>query len=672
MKRLLIGLALFGSACTGSMPTLPSSSTENRQTTQAPAEPAAGPATATPTVDPSPGPPGANASVPQFTLSGPRDPLNCFTAGTSPMQWVLNVTDAGPRALRFVALAHQDDTPGCGATSKNPRARIEMSGVTEYTPHSSGQTVFTFDPKLYSCGRVQVDVSIFDAAGNEILVVGVVINYGTQCTPPPSSLICVPPAQTVLIGQPANFSATGGTGTYSWSTPSGAPVSGSGSAFMTTYASAGAYIATVTSGGATATCQVNVLPTITVELTCMPPTQTVGIGQVATVTAAGGTGTYSWSAPGGATPTGAGASFNTTYPSAGTNTITVTSGAQTATCQVIVPPPPPSLVCAPPTQTVAIGAPAAVTATGGTGTYSWSAPGGSTPTGAGASFSTTYPGAGTNMITVTSGAQTATCQVIVPPPPPSLVCAPPTQTVAIGAPAAVTATGGTGTYGWSAPGGSTPTGTGASFSTSYPAAGTNTITVTSGAQTATCQVVVPPPPPTLVCTPPTQTVFVGAPATVGATGGTGTYSWAAPGGSMTTGSGSPFTTSYGAPGTNTITVTSGAQTATCAVTVVSPPCEVVNPPTFTATYPIGGVGGSANVRNAGVWTLRLFAAATLAQYTNDQPDYQKATVTRTLLCGDSATMNINYNWQGHQDVYWWMVLERNGTRVFKSQVAIRP
>ena len=38
--------------------------------------------------------------------------------------------------------------------------------------------------------------------------------------------------------------------------------------------------------------------------------------------------------------TGSGAAFSTTYPTAGTKTITVTSGAQSATCLVTVPPPP--------------------------------------------------------------------------------------------------------------------------------------------------------------------------------------------------------------------------------------------------------------------------------------------------------------------------------------------
>ncbi len=580
MKRILISLSLFAAACSGSLPTSPSGSTSGSQTTQTSAEPVAGSVAGTPTVEPAPGGPTANAPVPQFTLSGPRDPLNCFTAGTSPMQWVLNVTDAGPSALRFVALAHQDDTPGCGATVKNPRSRLDISGVTAHTPHSSGQTIFAFNPKMYSCGRVQVDVSIFDAAGNEILIVGVVINYGTQCTPPPSSLTCVPPSQTVLIGQPANLSATGGTGTYSWSTPNGAPASGNGAAFTTTYASAGTYVATVTSGSATATCQVNVPPSITTELTCTPATQTTAIGQAASLTAVGGTGTYGWSAPGGSTASGTGSSFTTSYAAAGTNNVTVTSGGATKTCQVVVPPPPPAqLVCAAPTQSVAINATATVTATGGTGAYGWSAPGGLTVAGSGPSFNTTYPSAGTRTITVTSGAQNATCQVVVPPPPPpTLVCTPPSQTVPIGQTATVGASGGTGAYTWSAPGGSTPTGSGASFSTTYGSAGSNTITVTSGAQTANCTVLVPSPP-ALSCSPSTQTVAPGATASLSASGGSGGYVWEAPNSATPSGTGPSFSTVYLVPATNTITLTSGSSSVACAVVVQCPPIAAAGPMT---------------------------------------------------------------------------------------------
>ncbi len=485
MKRLLIGLSLMTVACSGSLPTAPSGSRSGSQTVQATADPSGVPAVNEPTVDPTPPAPGANAGSPQYTLSGPRDPFNCFTAGTNPMQWILNMTDAGPSALRFIAMASHDDTPGCAATEKNPRTRVALGGVSDYTPHSSGQTTFTFDPKIYNCGRVQVDVSIFDAAGNEILIVGVVINYGSTCAPPTSALVCQPPAQNAIVGQPVSFTASGGTGAYSWSAPSGSPASGTGSGFTTSYAGSGTYVATVTSGSATATCQVTVTTATSPELVCTPPTQTAQAGQTVTVNAAGGTGSYNWSAPGGSTSTGTGASFSTSFASSGTNTITVTSGQQTATCMVTVPVIP-TLVCTPPSQTVQIGQMASVAASGGTGTYSWSAPGGSTSTGSGASFSTSYATPGANTISVVSGQQSATCTVTVQTQP--LACSPTTQTVEVGAIATLTASGGSGGYSWSAPDSLTDSGTGSSFSAQYLNIGTYPVTLTSGGSSVTCTV----------------------------------------------------------------------------------------------------------------------------------------------------------------------------------------
>jgi hypothetical protein len=412
------------------------------------------------------------------------------------MQWVLNVTDAGPSALRFVALAHHDDTPGCDATVRNPRSRIELGGVTAYTPHSSGQTTFTFDPRMYTCGRVQVDVSIFDAVGNEILVVGVVINYGTTCAPPPVSLVCTPPSQQPAIGQPVSFSATGGNGAFSWSAPNGSPAAGGGAAFTTVYGAAGTYVVVVTSAGLSASCRVTVPPSITPELVCTPGTQTVATGQLATFSAAGGTGVYNWSAPGGSTTSGSGATFSTSYASPGTNTVAVTSGSATKTCQVVVPPPPPpTLVCAPPIQSTTVGQTVNVGATGGDGTYSWAAPAGTPATGGGPGFSTAYAAAGAYAITVSSGTQTATCSVTVTAPP--LACSPVIQTALVGAPATLTATGGSGPYTWSAPGSLNEAGSGATFEAVYPVPATNLVTVTSGNSSAVCTV-------TSVCPTPNQ------------------------------------------------------------------------------------------------------------------------------------------------------------------------
>ncbi len=180
----------------------------------------------------------------------------------------------------------------------------------------------------------------------------------------------------------------------------------------------------------------SVSPTPTpIALACaVVPTQVV-VGSPATVTATGGTGAYTWSAPGGTLSSTTTNPANVSYATAGSKTVTVTSGGNQNTCSVVVvavtlPTPTPSvsaspsptvspLTCAPSSQTVAIGAQVqAASSGGGTQIYSWSAPGGnpSTSTNTGSLFTTSYGAAGSFIITVTGGGQSATCAVTVQGP----------------------------------------------------------------------------------------------------------------------------------------------------------------------------------------------------------------------------------------------------------------
>ena len=306
MRRVILAFSLLAAGCTGSHPTTPSASnTVSSSASNAPS-PEASPTPAVPAA----GADSPAAASPQFTLSGPQDPLNCFSAPTSPMQWLLNVSDAGPSPLRFVALAHQDETPGCGGTIKNPRSRIVIGGTSDYAVHASGQTTFAFDPKMYSCGRVQVDVSLLNAAGDEKLLVGTVINYGTQCVPPPP-LSCRQREVSSPPGLPATLLASGGTGEYRWSTPEAVPSDGTGSSLTTNYWRIGVYTATVTSGDQTATCQVGAVPLTSCNRCamslCQPYYQYVGINRAVTFTARVPPGaSFGWTAPGGTPSSGSG------------------------------------------------------------------------------------------------------------------------------------------------------------------------------------------------------------------------------------------------------------------------------------------------------------------------------------------------------------------------------
>lgn len=306
MRRVTLAVSLFAAGCTGSQPTTPSTSASvsssdstaaSSNTTQGPVNTASAPAVGDTT-----------AASPQFGLSGPQSPSNCFSAQSNPMQWLLNVSDAGPSPLRFIALAHQDDSPGCGATVSNPRSRIVIGGTADYAVHSSGQTTFTFDQRMYSCGRVQVDVSAFDAAGHETLLVGTVINYGTACAPP---LSCRQREVSSPPGVPATLVATGGTGEYHWSAPGAVPSDGTGGLLSTNYWRQGVYTATVTSGNQIASCDVVALPLANcnrcITSLCQPYYQLVGVNRTVTFNARVPAGaSFGWTAPGGAPSSGSG------------------------------------------------------------------------------------------------------------------------------------------------------------------------------------------------------------------------------------------------------------------------------------------------------------------------------------------------------------------------------
>ncbi|MES2154331.1 MAG: PKD domain-containing protein [bacterium] len=249
--------------------------------------------------------------------------------------------------------------------------------------------------------------------------------------------------------------------------------------------------------------------------TCSASPATVTTNQNTVVTGAAGDGSFSWSGGGSpATQASGTGTFTTQWPGAGTFTITVTSASQTGTCTVTVTLPLVPNCSASPTSVIT-GQNTVFTGGGGTGTYSWS--GGGTPatqTAGTGTFTTQYSTAGTKTVTVTSNAQTGTCTVTVSLPGPPTCSALPANVV-IGQNTVATGASGNGVYAWT--GGGTPASQGAgtgTFTTSYSTLGTKTITVTSAAQTATCQVVVKPNhPPTSRFTANPMTVPVGSPVT---------------------------------------------------------------------------------------------------------------------------------------------------------------
>ncbi len=73
------------------------------------------------------------------------------------------------------------------------------------------------------------------------------------------TLACLPTSQTVTTGQTAYFNASGGNGSYNWVVPELSLNNSSGTGSYVTYNTPGTRTITVMSGGASATCSVNVV-----------------------------------------------------------------------------------------------------------------------------------------------------------------------------------------------------------------------------------------------------------------------------------------------------------------------------------------------------------------------------------------------------------------------------
>jgi hypothetical protein len=164
----------------------------------------------------------------------------------------------------------------------------------------------------------------------------------------------------------------------------------------------------------------------------------------------------------------------------------------------------------------------------------------------------------------------------------SISCSPATQTISLGTGVALLyAAGGAydtnsnpPTYAWGASGANPASSTGFAFSGTYSAEGNYNVTVTASTDstTATCQVVVIKPSTTTLvsCSPATQTVSVGSPASLSATDSNSyaTYVWTSPGATSQNFTGSTFNATYSSAGTYNVTVTATDNTSsTCQVTV---------------------------------------------------------------------------------------------------------
>lgn len=155
----------------------------------------------------------------------------------------------------------------------------------------------------------------------------------------------------------------------------------------------------------------------------------------------------------------------------------------------------------------------------------------------------------------------------------------------------LTAVGGNGTYHWSGYNLDVTNAAGTQFAVSYPNAGTYPITVTSGGQSATCNVSVVAGPSTgiLRCLPATQNVLLGQTVSMTASGGNDSYVWSSPDLNIANPTGSGFSANYASVGLKTLTVSSNGSQATCAINVLVD-STVSNSPVTTPGFPNTGGG----------------------------------------------------------------------------------
>jgi len=149
---------------------------------------------------------------------------------------------------------------------------------------------------------------------------------------------CTATPATVAIGQNVTFSPSGGDNALGWSWLANDGPMYVGPVWVRSFSTSGLKTVLVSNSSTgdsfTQSCSVTVLPG---SLTCSPATQTVDLYTNASLTASGGTSPYSWSASGGSPSSGSGSSFDTSYSSTGTKSITLTDSAGGSTgCNVVV------------------------------------------------------------------------------------------------------------------------------------------------------------------------------------------------------------------------------------------------------------------------------------------------------------------------------------------------
>ena len=295
---------------------------------------------------------------------------------------------------------------------------ITASGAVNYT---------------WSTGALTSTIAVSPTIATIYTVTG---TNGNNCNSINTSTVLITPSPTLSInsnsfnvcgGSNATIIATGGVGTFSWST-------GSTSSVITTSVS-GVYNVTITGVCGTAVQSATVTSGAAPIFTIVPSSSVICNSQSVTLNTSGSTGTFVWS--NGATNT---PSISTNIP--GIYTATLTNSCGTAVYSVNLINGTSTVGLASSSNTICSGGSVTLTASG-TGTFAWS-------NGAGNVSSITVTNSGVYTVSLTSvcpGAVTATFNVMNGLPP-TLSITPSSLSFCQGQTATLTANGSAGTYSW--------------------------------------------------------------------------------------------------------------------------------------------------------------------------------------------------------------------------------
>src|ERR1035438_3875941 len=376
------------------------------------------------------------------------------------------------------------------------------------------------------------------------------------------------PQGTVGVNYAQTLAATGGSGTYTWAVTVGSlpsplllnAATGAISGQPTTAGPANFTIQVTDSNQATATkaFAMTVNPALVITSGSPLPQGTAGVNYAQTVTATGGSGTYTWAVTVGNLPSrlllNAATGLISGQPGAATTanfTIQVTDTNQVVSTKAFALTINPALVITTssplPQGTVGVNYSQTLAATGGSGTYTWGVSVGSLPSPLLLNPSTGLisgqPGAATTAnftIQVTDSNQVVTTKAFSLTVNPALVITTssplPQATAGVNYSQTVAATGGSGSYTWAVSVGSLPSPLSLNPSTGLisgqPGGATTanfTIQVTDTNQVVTTKAFALTVNPPLVITTssplPTGTVGVNYSQTLTATGGSGSYTW---------------------------------------------------------------------------------------------------------------------------------------------------